>query len=235
MLVSRLSNAGPFLSDLVPSSPGPCPGWSPPPEHHRILCRPLLLPSIFPSIRVSSNESALLIRWLKYWNFSFSISTSSENSGLISFRIDWFDILAVKSLLQHHNLKAWVLLCSALFMVQLSHLYMSTWVLEKIKDFTTQIFVGKAVSLLFNTLSRFIRPFLPRNKCLLISWQQLLSAAILQTSVPSPKGKVCPSEGCLGYGLWWCLFSLGGMENRVTEPNIVRTSPPEGVMPGSVH
>ena len=201
-----------------------------------ILCCPLfLLPSIFPSIRVSSNESALLIRWLKYWNFSFSISTSSENSGLISFRIDWFDILAVKSLLQHHNLKAWVLLCSALFMVQLSHLYMSTWVLEKIKDFTTQIFVGKAVSLLFNTLSRFIRPFLPRNKCLLISWQQLLSAAILQTSVPSPKGKVCPSEGCLGYGLWWCLFSLGGMENRVTEPNIVRTSPPEGVMPGSVH
>ena len=87
----------------------------------------------------------------------------------------------------------------------------------------------------FNTLSRFIRPFLPRNKCLLISWQQLLSAAILQTSVPSPKGKVCPSEGCLGYWLWWCLFSLGGMENRVTEPNIVRTSPPEGVMPGSVH
>ena len=92
-----------------------------------------------------------------------------------------------------------------------SHIY--TWVLEKIKDLTTQIFVGKAVSLLFNTLSRFVRAFLPRNKCLLISWQQLLSAAILQTSVPSPKGKVCPSEGCLGYWLWWCLLSLGGMEN----------------------
>ena len=118
-----------------------------------------------------------------------------------------------------------------------SNSHICTWVLEKIKDLTIQIFVGKAVSLLFNTLSRFVRAFLPRNKCLFISWQQLLSAAILQTSVPSPKGKVCPSEGCLGYWLWWCLLSLGGMANRVTEPNIVRTSPPlirEGVIPGSI-
>ena len=134
-----------------------------------ILCRPLLLlPSIFPSIRVFSNESALHIRWPKYC--SFSISPSNEYSGLISLRIDWFDLLAVqgtlRSLLQHHNLKASILRHSAFFMVQLSHLYMTT---GKAIALTIQTFVGKVISLLFNTLSRCVIAFLPRSKCLLIS------------------------------------------------------------------
>ena len=134
-----------------------------------ILCHPLLLlPSIFPSIRVFSNESALHIRWPKYW--SFSISPSNEYSGLISLRIDWFDLLAVqgtlRSLLQHHNLKASILRHSAFFMVQLSHLYMTT---GKAIALTIQTFVGKVISLLFNTLSRCVIAFLPRSKCLLIS------------------------------------------------------------------
>ena len=136
--------------------------------NHIILCHPLLLlPSIFPSIRVFSNELALRIRWPEYWSFSFSISPSSEYSGLISFRIDWFDLLAVqgtlKSLLQHHNLKPSILEHSAFFMVQLSHPYTIT----KNHRFDICAFVGKVMSLLFNTLSRFVIAFLPRSKCLL--------------------------------------------------------------------
>ena len=142
------------------------------PANHFILCRPLLLlPSIFPSIRVFSNESALRIRWPKYWSFSFSISPSNEYSELISFRIDWFNILAVqgtlKSLLQHHSSKASVLQHSAFFIVQLSHPYMTT---GKTIVLTRQTFVGKVMSLLFNRLSRLVIAFLPRSKCLLISW-----------------------------------------------------------------
>ena len=138
-------------------------------SHHLILCKPLLLlPSIFPSIRAFSNESALPIRWPKYW--SFSISPSNEYSGLISFKIHKFDLLAVqgtlKSLLQHHNSKASVLQCSALFMVQLSHLYMTT---RKIIALTTWTFVDKMMSLLSNMLSRFVKDFLPKSKCFLIS------------------------------------------------------------------
>ena len=137
------------------------------PPNHLIFCGPLLLlPSIFPSIRVFSNESVLHIRWPKYWSFSFSSSPSNEYSGLISFRMDWLDLLAVqgtlKSLLQHHSSKA-----SAFFMVQLSHSYMAT---EKTIALTRWTFVGKVMSLLFNTLSRQVIAFLPRSKCLLISW-----------------------------------------------------------------
>ena len=128
------------------------------PSNNFILCRPLLLPpSIFPSIRVFSNESALRIRWSKYWSFSFSISASNEYSGLIPFRIDWFDLHAVqrtlKNLIQHHGSKASILWCWAFFMVQLSHLYMTT---GKARALTTRTFVGKLTSLLFNTLSRFV-------------------------------------------------------------------------------
>jgi len=137
-----------------------------------ILCHPLLLlPSIFPSIRVFSNELALSIRWTKYWSFSFNISPSNEYSELISFRIDWFDLLAVqgtlKSLLQHHRLKASILQRSAFFMVQLSHSFMTT---GKTIALTIQTFVGKVMSLLFNTLLSFIIAFLLRSKHLLISW-----------------------------------------------------------------
>ena len=142
--------------------------------NHLILCRPLLLlPSIFPSIRVSSNESVLHIRWPEYWSFSFSISPSNEYSGLISFRIDWFDLLAVqgtlKSLLQHHSSKASILWCSAFFLIQLSHPYMTT---GKTIALTRWTFVSKVMSLLFNMLSRLVIAFLPRNKRLLISWLQ---------------------------------------------------------------
>ena len=152
------------------------------PSNHLILCHPLLLlPSIFPSIRVFSNESALCIRWPKYWSFSFSISPSNEHSGLISFRIDWLDLLAVqgtlKSLLQHHSSKASIIRRSAFFIVQLSHPYMTT---GKIKALTRQTFVGKVMSLLFNMLSRLVITFLPRSKCLLISWLQSPSAVILE-------------------------------------------------------
>ena len=147
------------------------------PSNHLILCRPLL-PSIFPSTRALSNESALCIRWPKY--YSFSISPSSEYSGLISFRIDWFDLLVVqgtlKSLLQYHSLKASILWHSLFFfMVQLSHLYMTT---GKTIALTICTSVSKVMSLLFNMLSRFIIAFLPGSKCLLISWMQLLSAVI---------------------------------------------------------
>jgi len=142
------------------------------PSNHLILCHPLLLlASIFPSIRVFSNESSLHIRWPKYWSFSFSISPSNEHSGLISFRMDWLDFLVVqgtlKCLLQHYSTKASILRCSALFMLQLSHPYMTT---GKTIALTRRIFVGKVKSLLFNMLSRLVITFLPRSKCLLISW-----------------------------------------------------------------
>ena len=149
-------------------------------SNHLILCHALLLlPSIFPSIRVFSNESALHIRWTKYWSFSLSISPSNEYSGLISFRIDWFDLLAVqgtlKSLLQHHSSKASILWHSTFLMVQLSHPYMTT---GKTIALTRQTFTGKAMSLLFNMLSRWVITFLPRSKRLLISWLQSPSAVI---------------------------------------------------------
>ena len=152
------------------------------PSNHLILCRPLLLlPSIFPSIRVFSNESVLRIRWPKYWSFSFSISPSNEYSGLISFRMDWLDLFAVqgtlKSLFQHHSSKESTLLCSAFFIVQLSHPYMTT---RKTIALTRRTFVGKVMSLLFNMLSRLFITFLRRSKRLLISWLQSPSAVILE-------------------------------------------------------
>ena len=144
------------------------------PYNHLIFCRPLLLlPSIFSSIRVFSNESALHIRWPKYWSFNFSITPSNEYSGLISFRMDWLDLLAVqgtlKSLLQHHSSKASILWHSTFFIVQLSHPYMTT---EKTIASTRWTFVGKVMSLLFNKLSRLAITFLSRSKHLLISWLQ---------------------------------------------------------------
>ena len=144
------------------------------PSSHLILCRPLLLlPSIPPSIRVFSNESALFIRWPKYWSFSFIISPSNEHSGLISFRMDWLDLLVVqgtlKSFLQHHSLKASILQCSAFFIVQLSHPSMTT---RKTTALTRRTFVDKVMSLLFNMLSRLVITFLPRSNRLLISWLQ---------------------------------------------------------------
>ena len=152
------------------------------PLNHFILCRPLLsLPSIFPSIRVFSNESALCIRWPKYWSFSFNISPSNEYSGLISFRMDWLDLLAVqgtlKSLLQHHSSKASILQCSAFFIVQLSHPYMTT---GKTIALTRQTFVGKVMFLLFNMLSRLVITFLSSSKCPLNSWLQSPSVVILE-------------------------------------------------------
>ena len=151
------------------------------PSNHLILCHPLLLPSIFPSIRVFSNESVLHIRWSKYWSFSFSIGLSNEYSGLISFRIDWFDLLAIqatlKRLLQHHSSKASVLQHSAFFMVQFSHLYMTT---GKTIVLTRWTFVVKLISLLLNILSMFVITFLPRSKCPLISWLQSPSEVILK-------------------------------------------------------
>ena len=153
------------------------------PSNHLILCRPLLLlPSIFPSIRVFSNESALHIRWPKYWSFSFSISPSNEHPGLISFRMDWLDLLAVqgtlKSLLQYHSSKASILRRSAFFIVQLSHPYMTT---GKTIALTRWNFVDKVMALLFNMLSRLVITFLPRSKHLLISWLQSRSAVILES------------------------------------------------------
>ena len=152
------------------------------PPNHLILCCPLLvLPSIFPSIRLFSNESALHIRWPKYWSFSFNISPTNEHLGLISFRMDWLNLLAVqgtlKSLLQHHTSKASILCCSAFFIVQLSHPYMTT---GKTIALTRWTFVDKVMSLLFNMLSRWVISFLPRSKCLLISWLQSPSAVILE-------------------------------------------------------
>ena len=147
-----------------------------------ILCRPLLLlPSIFPSIRVFSNESVLCIRWPKYWSFSFSISSSNEYSGLISFRMNWLDILVVqgtlKTLLQHHSSKASVLQHSAFLVIHLSYLYMTT---GRTIALTRQTFVSKVMSLLFNMLSMLVIAFLSRSKCLLISWLQSPSTVILE-------------------------------------------------------
>ena len=149
------------------------------PSNHLILCCPLLLPSsIFPSIRVFSNESFLCIRWPKYWSFSFSISLCNEYLGLISFRIDWFDLLAILGTLRvfSNSSKASVLQCSAFFMVQLSHPYMTT---GKTIALTRQTFVDKIMSLLFNILSRLVITFLPRTKHLLISWLQSPSAVTI--------------------------------------------------------
>ena len=164
------------------------------PSIHLILCCPLLLsPSIFPSIRVFSNEAVLRIRWLKYWSFSFSISPSSERSGLISFRMDWLNLLAVqgtlKRLLQQHSSKASILLCSAFFIVQLLHPYMTT---GKTIALTRRTFVDKVMSLLFNMLSRLVKTFLPRSKRLFISCLQLQSAVILEPF----KNKVCHCFHC---------------------------------------
>ena len=151
------------------------------PSSHLILCRPLLLlPPILPSIRVFSNESTLRIRWPKYWSFSFSISPSNEHPGLISFRMDWLDLVAVqgmlKSLLQHHSSKVSIFRHSAFFTVQLSHPYMTT---GKTIALTRRTFVDKVMSLLYNILSRLVISFLPRSKRLLISWLQSPSAVIL--------------------------------------------------------
>ena len=150
------------------------------PSNHLILCHPLLLPSVFSSI-VFSNESVLCISWPKYWSFSFSISPSSEYSGLTSFRMDWLDLLAVqgtlKSFLQHHSLKASILQCSAFFIVQLSQPYMT---IGKTIALTRWTFVINVMSLLFTMLSRLVIAFLPRSKHLLISWLQSPSAVILE-------------------------------------------------------
>ena len=152
------------------------------PSNYLILYHPLLLlPSIFPRFRVFPNESALHIRWPKYWSFSFNISPSNEHPGLISFRIDWLDLLAVqgtlKSLLQNHSSKASILQCSAFFTVQLSHPYTTT---GKTIALTRWTLLGKVMSLLFNMPSRLVITFLPRNKCLLISWLLSPSAVILE-------------------------------------------------------
>ena len=152
------------------------------PSNHVILCCPLLLlPSIFPNIRVFSNKSALCIRWPKYWSFSFNISPTNEHPGLIFFRMDWLDLLEVqgtlKSLRQHHSSKASILQCSAFFTVQLSHPYMTT---GKTIALTRWTFVRKVVSLLFNLLSRLVILFLPKSRHLLISWLQSPSAVILE-------------------------------------------------------
>ena len=161
--------SSPFIESVMPSS-------------HLILCRPLLLlPLIPPSIRVFSNESTLHMRWTKYWSFNFSIIPSNEHPGLIFFRMDWLDLPAVqgtlRSLLQHHSSKASVLRCSAFFTVQLSHPYLTT---GKTIALTRRTFIGKVMSLLLNMLSRLVITFLPRNKCLLISWLQSPSAVILE-------------------------------------------------------
>ena len=165
------------------------------PYNHLFLCRPLLLlPSIFPSFRVFSNESVLRIRWPNYWSFSFSISPSNEHSGFISFRIDWLDLLAVqetlKHLLQHHSSKASILWHSAFCMVQFSLPYMTT---GKTIALTIWTFVSKVMSLFLNMLSRFVIVFLPRSKCLLISWLQSPPAVIL---APPPPNKVCHCFHC---------------------------------------
>ena len=163
------------------------------PSNHLIVCHPLLPPSIFPSIRVFSNKSALRIRWQKYWSFSFSISPSNEYSGLISFRMDWLDLLAVqgilKSLLQHHISKATILRCSAFFMVHLSHPYMTT---GKTIALTRWTFVGKVMSLLFNTLSSLVITFLPRSKPLF----NFTAALTICSDFGDPQNKVCHCFHC---------------------------------------
>ena len=170
------------------------------PFSHAILCRPLLLLTpIPPSIRVFSNEPTLRMRWPKYWSFSFSIIPSNEHTGLISFRMDWLDLLALqgtlKSLLQHHSSKASILQHSAFFTVQLSHPYMTT---GKTIVLTRRTFVGNVMSLLLNMLSRLVITFLPRSKHLLISWLQTLSAVILEPPKikSDPVSTVSPSIDC---------------------------------------
>ena len=164
------------------------------PSNHLVLCHPLLLlPSIFASIRIFSNESVLHIRWPKYWSFSFSISPSNEHSGLISFRMNWLDLLAVqgtlKSLLQHHSSKASILQCSAFFTVQLSHLYMTT---GKTIALTRWTFVGKVMSLFFNMLSVLVITLLPKIKRLLISWLQ----SLICSDSGAQEKKVCHCFHC---------------------------------------
>ena len=161
------------------------------PSNHLTLCHPLLVPpSIFPSIRVFSDESALRIRWPKYWSFSFNFSPSNEHSGLIYFRMDWLELLVVqgtlKSLLQHCSSKPSILRCSAFFIVQLSHPYMTT---GKTIALTRWTFFDKVMSLLFNILSRLVITFLPRSKCLLISWLRSPSAVILEGRPKSHEGR----------------------------------------------
>ena len=163
------------------------------PSNHLSLCRPLLLPPpVFPSIRIFSNESVLCIRWPKYWSFSFSISPSNEFPGLISFKMDWLDLLAVqgtlKSLLQHHTSKASILQRSAFYMVQLSHPYMTT---GKTITLTRWTFVGKVMSLLFNTLFRFATAFLPRSKCF-----NFMPAVTTCSDFGAQENKVCPCFHC---------------------------------------
>ena len=163
------------------------------PSNHLILCRPLLLlPSIFPSIKVFSNESTLHIRWQKCWSFSFIISPSNEYPGLISFRVDWFDLLAIqgtlKSLFQHHCSKVSILQHSAFLIVQLSHLYMIT---GKTIALSRRTFVGKVMSLLFNMLSRLVITFLPRSKCL-----NFMAAATICSDFGAPQNKVCHYFHC---------------------------------------
>ena len=167
------------------------------PSSHLILCRPLLLlPPVPSSIRVISNESTLHMRWPKCWSFSYGISPSNEHPGLISFRMDWLDLLAVqgilKSLLQHNSSKASIFQCSVFFTVQISHPYMTT---GKTIVLTRRTFVGKVMSLLFNMLSRLAIAFLPRSKRLLISWLQSPSAVILepQKIKPDTVSTACPS------------------------------------------
>ena len=172
------------------------------PSNHFVLCCPLLLlPSIFPNLRVFSSESVLHIKWPKYWSFSFNICPSNEDSGLISFRIDWFDLLAVqgtlKSLLQHHSSKVSILWHSAFFIVQLSELYMTT---EKTIALTRWSFVGKAISLFFNMLSRLVLDFLPRSKHHLISW---LFAVTIGSDFGAQKNKVCHYFHCFPIYLPW--------------------------------
>ena len=170
------------------------------PSNYLMLFHPLLLlRSVFPSIRVFLNESVLCIRWPNYWSFSFSISPSNECSGLISFKMDWVYLLVVqgtlKSLLQHHSSKASILRCLAFFMVQLSHPYMTT---GKTIALTRWTFVGKVMSLLFNILSRLVISFLPRSKCLLISWLQSPSTVILE-----PPNKISHCFHCFAIYLPW--------------------------------
>ena len=181
------------------------------PFSYLILCRPLLLlPPIPPSIRVFSSESTLRMRWPKYWSFSFSTSTSKEHPGLISFRMDWLDLLAVqgtlKSLLQHHSSKASILRHSAFFTVQLSHPYMTT---GKTIALTRQTFVAKVMSLFFNMLSRLVIAFLPRSKCLLISWLQSPSAVILEPKkIKSLTASTASPSICMKWWDWmpWSFF-----------------------------
>ena len=193
------------------------------PSNNLILCCPLLLlPSIFPSIGVFSKESVLCIRWSQYWSFSFNISPSNDYSGLISFRMDWLDLLAdqeiLKILLQHHSSKPSILWCSAFFMVQLSHPYMTT---EKTIAFTRWTFVGKIMSLLFNMLPRLVITFLPRSKSLLISWLQSPSAVILEppkiksVTVSTVSPSIC--DEVMGPEIGAALGCCAALEQRAVE------------------